>query len=304
MTAGKANTLREVILEAADRFEQAGLGHTQGMPAAIDEAVYLCLSAMGLPLDCDTASFDNVPTPEQRVRIQDYLRQRLELRKPAAYITGYTRFAGYEFYVDERVLIPRSPFAELIANHFRPWLGQHYPHNILDLCTGSGCIAIACAHAFPDARVTAADISTDALEVAAINVQHHGLQQRLTLVESDLFSALQGQRYDLIVSNPPYVSRAEMQELNAEFDYEPALGLVAGEQGLDFVIPILQQAREHLTDHGVLFVELGFSWHALQDALPQVPFMWLEFEFGGEGVFMLTAQQLQDCQPYFDDLKL
>jgi ribosomal protein L3 glutamine methyltransferase len=175
---------------------------------------------------------------------------------------------------------------------------------VLDICTGSGCIAIACACVFPQAAVVAADISSDALAVAAINRDRHVLTERVQLLQSDLFTDVPAQRFDLIVSNPPYVSLDEMRELNSEFDHEPALGLAAGEQGLDIVIPLLRAARDYLADDGVLVVEVGYTWPVLQQALPMVPFMWLEFEHGGEGVFSLTAQQLQEYQAEFDRCQL
>lgn len=292
-------TLRQMIEWGAARFDQAGLGYTHGMPEAIDEAVFLGLSALGLPHDLGAEYFDKPLTEQQKQLVLEFYQQRLA-KKPASYITNRTWFAGLEFYVDERVLIPRSPFAELIANQFAPWVNAGQVARVLDLCTGSGCIAIACAKAFEHAEVVASDVSADALAVAEINIQNHGLAERLQLVQSDLFNDVPTPRYDLIVSNPPYVSLDEMAELNQEFEHEPALGLAAGEHGLDLVIPMLQQAREHLTDDGVLVVEVGYTWPVLQQALPNVPFMWLEFEYGGEGVFTLTAQQLEQYQAEFD----
>lgn len=296
------NTLREAVLSGAGQFEQARLGHYHGMPTAIDEAVYLALSALGLPHDLPAEAFGRSINAEERRRIADYYQQRL-LHKPASYITRSAWFAGLQFYVDERVLIPRSPFAELIGQRFSPWLKAE-PARILDLCTGSGCIAIACAKAFEQARVVASDLSADALAVAQINRERHQLQSRLQLMQSDLFVAIPVQRFDLIVSNPPYVSEQEMRELSAEFDHEPAQGLVAGERGLDIVIPLLQQAGDYLADDGVLVVEVGYTWPVLQEVLPQVPFLWLEFEHGGEGVFLLTAEQLHQHQHDFDNVQL
>ena len=296
------NSLREAILLGAQAFEQAQLGHTHGMPEAIDEAVYLALTALGLAHDSPAETFERELDADDRQKITAFYQQRLQ-RIPASYITRSAWFAGLEFYVDERVLIPRSPFAELIGQRFSPWLRAE-PERILDLCTGSGCIAIACANAFAQAEVVASDLSPDALAVAHINRERHQLQNRLQLIESDLFGQIPPQRFDLIVSNPPYVSEAEMQTLNAEFDHEPAQGLVAGEQGLDIVLPLLRQARDYLSDDGVLIVEVGYTWPVLQQALPRVPFVWLEFEHGGEGVFVLTADQLQQHQADFDALQL
>jgi ribosomal protein L3 glutamine methyltransferase len=206
------------------------------------------------------------------------------------------------FYVDERVLIPRSPMAEIIQHQFSPWVDYDQVHNILDLCTGSGCIAIACAYAFEHALVDASDISTDALAVAEINRQQHGLEDRLQLIKSDLFDSIPDKRYDIIISNPPYVAEHEMQALPAEFDYEPGSALTAGEEGLDLVLPMLAQARDFLTDDGILIVEVGYSKPALEKVLPEVAFFWLDFEFGGDGVFLLTASQLETYQDDFEQL--
>ena len=299
------NTLRDIVLWGADRFAAAGLAHTHGMPAPIDEAAYLALSALDMPLDAPDAAFDRQLSTPERDKILSWYDQRIEDRKPASYITRQANFAGLSFYVDERVLVPRSPFAELIDNRFSPWIDPHRVRRILDLCTGSGCIAIACAHAFPEAEVVATDISADALEVADINRRRHGLELRLQLLQSDLFAEVPDTTpFDLIVSNPPDVSTQEMAELDLEFGHEPALGLAAGKEGLDLVIPMLQQARNYLSDDGVLFVELGYTWPMLQQALPQVPFMWLDFEYGGEGIFTLTAAELAHCQAEFDALQL
>ncbi len=302
MNLQPCHSLREAILYGAQQFEAAQLGHTHGMPEAIDEAVFLALCALGLPHDLPAEDFDRVLSDDDKHRVAEFYRQRLQ-RIPASYITRSAWFAGLEFYVDERVLIPRSPFAELIGQRFSPWLRAE-PSRILDLCTGSGCIAIGCAMVFEQAEVVASDISAEALAVAAINREKHALQERLQLVESDLFAQLPAQRFELIVSNPPYVSQPEMGELDAEFDHEPALGLVAGEQGLDIVLPLLRRAADYLTDDGMLIVEVGYTWPVLQQALPRVPFVWLEFEHGGEGVFVLSAGQLRQHQGDFDALQL
>ncbi len=202
-------------------------------------------------------------------------------------------FAGLPFYVDERVIIPRSPIAELINKHFEPWLEPENVMSVLDLCTGSGCIAIACALALPHARIDAVDLSTDALSVAQKNVEKYDLVDRVRLIESDLFQSIPAEKYDLIISNPPYVSESEWQELPAEYHHEPRLALEAGKEGLDVVSRMLNQAAQHLTENGVLIVEVGNSAMALEKAFPDLPFLWLEFEQGGEGVFLLTAEQLR-----------
>jgi len=294
-------TIRDLIRWGTSQFNAADLGFFQGMPTAIDEAVYLCLSALHLPPDFSDDYFDCVLTMDERLHVLGLFQQRIEQRKPSAYITNEAWFAGLSFYVDERVLIPRSPMAEIIQQQFSLWVSPDQVTNILDLCTGSGCIAIACAYAFEDSQVDASDISTDALAVAEINRQHHGMEERVNLIESDLFESIPDKRYDVIISNPPYVSEQEMKQLPAEFDFEPgSLALTAGEQGLDLVLPILALARDYLTDEGILIVEVGYSKTDLEDALPEVPFFWIDFEFGGDGVFVLTAEQLDAYQADFN----
>lgn len=298
-------TLRDLIRWGTSQFNAAGLSFVQGMPTAIDEAVYLCLSALHLPPDFSVEYFDCVLTMDERLHVLSMFQQRIEQRKPAAYITNEAWFAGFSFYVDERVLIPRSPIAEMIQQQFSLWIDHDQVNNILDLCTGSGCIAIACAYAFEHAKVDASDISADALAVAEINRRDHGLEGRLQLFESDLFESIPEKRYDIIVSNPPYVSLQEMAELPAEFQFEPgALALAAGEAGMDIVVPMLVQARDYLTDDGILVVEVGYSKPALEALLPEVPFFWIDFEYGGEGVFVLTARQLETYQADFERVNI
>ena len=293
-------TLRDLIRWGTSQFNAAGLSFVQGMPTAIDEAVYLCLSALHLPPDFSVEYFDCVLTVDERLHVLNLFQQRIEEHKPSAYITNEAWFAGLSFYVDQRVLIPRSPMAEIIQQQFSLWVSAEQVNNILDLCTGSGCIAIACAYAFELAQVDASDVSSDALAVAEINRQNHALENQLTLIKSNLFESLPAKRYDIIISNPPYVSAQEMQQLPAEFEFEPgSLALAAGETGMDIVLPILQQARDYLTDEGILVVEVGYSQSTLQQILPEVPFFWVDFEFGGEGVFVLTAKQLETYQADF-----
>lgn len=298
-------TLRDLIRWGTSQFNAADLSFVQGMPTAIDEAVYLCLSALHLPPDFSVEYFDCVLTMDERLHVLSMFQQRIEQHKPAAYITNEAWFAGLSFYVDERVLIPRSPIAEMIHQQFSLWIDPDQVNNILDLCTGSGCIAIACAYAFDHAKVDASDISADALAVAEINRRDHGLEDRLQLFESDLFESIPDKRYDIMVSNPPYVSLQEMAELPAEFQFEPgASALAAGEAGMDIVLPILVQARDYLTDDGILVVEVGYSKPALEALLPEVPFFWVDFEYGGEGVFVLTANQLEAYQADFERVNI
>ncbi len=220
-------------------------------------------------------------------------------RTPVPYLTNQAWFAGMPFYVDERVLVPRSPFAELIKKKFSPWLEEPQKvTRILDMCTGSACIAIALAKAFEHAQVDAVDISFDALEVADINITEHMMQDQVFAIQSDVFSGVPGQKYDLIVANPPYVDAEDMADLPEEFHHEPELGLASGDDGLDVTRVILQEAAEHLTDNGLLFVEVGNSMVHMDALYPNAPFTWLEFEHGGLGVFMITKQQLLD---YFAD---
>jgi ribosomal protein L3 glutamine methyltransferase len=300
--ASELATLRDLVRWGLSQFNQAELCFAQGMPTAIDEAVYLCLSALHLPPDFSADYFDCRLTHDEKCRVLEYYRQRLQQHKPAAYITHEAWFAGLAFYVDERVLIPRSPIAELIEQQFSPWVDADRVHAILDLCTGSGCIAIACAYAFESASVVASDVSVDALAVAAINCENHGLNERLELIESDLFAKVPARKFDIIVSNPPYVSSAEMAGLPREFSYEPTTGLEAGADGMAMVRSILKQAKEYLSDDGILVVEVGYSRPTLEQLLPDVPFTWLEFEHGGYGVFLLGAAQLREYQAIFDAL--
>ena len=298
-------TLRDLIRWGTSQFNAAELSFVQGMPEAIDEAVYLCLSALHLPPDFSVDYFDCVLTMDERLQVLDLFHQRIDQHKPSAYITNEAWFSGLNFYVDERVLIPRSPMAEIIQQQFSLWIAPDQVDNILDLCTGSGCIAIACAYAFDEAYVDASDVSADALAVAEINRQNHGLEEQLTLLQSDLFESIADKRYDIIISNPPYVSEPEMTELPAEFDHEPgALALAAGETGMDIVLPMLIQAGDYLTEQGILIVEVGYSQSILEQLLPDVPFFWVDFEFGGEGVFVLTAEQLEKHHEDFKRVKI
>lgn len=286
-------TVEQLIRELADALSAAELSHGHGMDSPVDEAAELVFFAAGLHHDQAPDCYAELLDDAVIGRARDLVQRRIRERVPTAYLTQRMWFAGHEFYVDERVLVPRSPIAELIYAQFQPWFDPAKVRRVLDIGTGSGCIAIACALAFPEARVDAADISADALAVTRINMDRHEVTGRMLAVQSDVFSGLQGERYDLIVSNPPYVSHAEMDELPAEYLREPELGLRAGSDGLDIVRRILAQAEAHLEPHGVLVVEVGDSEVALAEAYPEVPFVWLEFEFGGGGVFVLAAEQLK-----------
>ena len=294
------STARDLIAWGAQRFSSAGLAFEHGTDNAGDEAAALVLHALGISYDQPDSLLDNEVTAAERARIIELLEQRVTTRKPAAYLINEAWFAGLPFYVDERVLVPRSPIAELIEDGFAPWIEPARIHRVLDLCTGSGCIGIACAYAFPDARIDATDISGTVLAVARENVARHDLAGRVQLIESDVFGNLSGNVYDIIVSNPPYVPATEMEQLPDEFLHEPAAGLVAGNDGLDIVVRILKDASRYLAVDGILVVEAGYSQDSLVAQFPEVPFIWLEFEYGGEGVFLLEAAQLAIHQATFD----
>src|SRR5690606_10144839 len=254
-----------------------------------------------LPMDLSAVWWEARLTAREAEAVVKRVRRRIRERLPLPYLTREAWFAGLPFYVDERVLVPRSPIGEIVQRQFEPWLAPESVERILDIGTGSGCIAIACAYAFPGAEVDAVDVSPEALDVARVNVERHRLQQRVTLFQSDLFAALpQDRRYDLIVSNPPYVDALDMSQLPPEYRHEPRLALEAGEDGLDLVRTILREAPARLTEGGILVVEVGNSGPALEAAFPDVPFVWLEFEHGEGEVFLLTAQQLADYRDYFN----
>lgn len=288
------HTIRDLIRWGASQMNAASLHFGHGTDNAIDEAAALVLHALHLPPDLHGDYLQANLLPEEKRAALRLLERRVKERKPAAYLTQRAWFMGLPFYVDERVLVPRSPLAELIERHFAPWLSDsRQVERILDLGTGSGCIGIACAYAFPDAQVDLVDVSADALAVAQRNVAEHGLEEQIEAIQSDLFSALKGRHYDLIISNPPYVDLEEMDNLPPEYHHEPQLGLAAGAQGLDVVAEILRQAADYLKRDGLLIVEVGNAQYALCEAFPDVPFTWLEFERGGQGVFLLNAAQVR-----------
>ncbi|MEW7990602.1 MAG: 50S ribosomal protein L3 N(5)-glutamine methyltransferase [Candidatus Thiodiazotropha sp.] len=286
-------TIADFIRWGASRFAEARLFFGHGTDNALDEAAALVLGALHLPPDLPASWFGSHLTAAERERVSDLIARRIEERIPLPYLLGEAWFAGMRFHVNERVLIPRSPIAELIERGYSPWLEPAAPQ-ILDLCCGSGCIGIASAAYLPDSQVDLVDISTDVLVVAQQNIAEYGLQARVAVHRSDLFEDLPPKQYDLIVSNPPYVGEAEMEELPAEYRHEPVLALQANENGLEIVQRILRQAGRYLTPQGILIVEVGNSAGLVVDRYPQLPFVWLDFERGGEGVFLLTAADLAE----------
>lgn len=290
MNTLKTGTAREVLEQMSEAFDAAELYFGHGTDNAWDEACWLLETALrrqGL----QELTADTPLSTSDLVEAEKLFNARIATRKPLAYLLKEAWFCGLPFYVDERVLVPRSPFAELIDNRFEPLL-TNAPRRILDLCTGGGCIGIACALAFPEAEVVLSDISADALDVARINVEKHGLQKRVQLAQSDLFANIAG-TFDLIVSNPPYVGIDEYRELPDEYLREPQLGLVTDADGIGIPLRILDQAAAFLNPEGMLFLETGATWPLLAEARPDLPFLWLEFEHGGEGICALRREQLR-----------
>lgn len=289
-------TLRDFLRWAVSRFNEVGLHFGHGTQNAYDEAAYLLLHALHLPLDRMEPFLDAALTESERKTVFALLNRRIDERIPAAYLTHEAWLGDFPFYVDERVIVPRSHIAELLLDEsLAPWVSD--PDAVvsaLDLCTGSGCLAILLAHAFPNARIDAADISTDALEVAARNVAEYQLGNRIELIRSDLFANLSGRSYELIISNPPYVTGASMRVLPAEYRHEPALALASGEDGLDAVRDIIARSRAHLKPNGILAVEVGGNRAIVEMAFPHLGFTWLESENGEGMVFLLSREQLPE----------
>ncbi len=287
-----SSTLDKLLFEISQVFEAANLNYTHGTETAWDEAAWLLASVLDISPQAEKLDIDTPISNDQEQRIREIASARISSRKPLAYLINSAWFCGLEFFVDERVIVPRSPIAELIANNFSPWLIDT-PWRILDLCTGGGCIAIACAIQYSQASVTASDISQDALDVARVNIDRYKLGDRIDLVRSDIFEDLPAQQFDLIVCNPPYVDADDMAVLPEEHRHEPLLALAAGKDGLSFVDRMLRTAGNFLSPQGVLVCEVGNSEIALCKAYPTVPFTWIDFEHGGHGVFILDANELQ-----------
>ncbi len=285
-------SVRDLVRWGASRFAEAGLHFGHGTDNALDEAYFLTLHALHLPFDLPTVYLEAAVTPRERDAVLRLLRLRVSSRKPAAYLLGRMRFAGLEFEVDERVLIPRSPIGELIERGFEPWL-QLEPARVLDLCAGSGCIGIATAIALADAQVDLAEIDAGALSVCRRNIERHGLASRVHALRSDVYDGLGDARYELIVANPPYVPDAEWRALQPEYRHEPRLALAAGEDGMDIVARILEGAVERLQPQGVLICEVGGSVAEFEARWPRLPVTWIEFERGGDGVFVIGREDLQ-----------
>jgi len=287
-------TIRDWLRYAVSRFEASDIFYGHGTDNAYDEAVWLIMSGLHLPHDTLNNFLDAKLTSDERAKLAGFIEQRISKHTPTAYLLKEAWLQGYKFYVDERVLIPRSFIAELLVNDgLQPWI--EYPELITsaaDICTGSGCLGVLLADAFPDASVDVVDISPDAIDVCNINIANYGLQDRITAIQSDMFSALKGKQYDVIISNPPYVDAPSMAELPAEYRNEPQLALGSGIAGLDHTHTILREAANHLNDDGILIVEIGHNREALLEAYPNLPFIWLEVSSGDEFVFLLTKSQL------------
>lgn len=293
------NTIRDFIRWAVTHFTQNELVYGHGTDNAWDEAVNLVLTVLNLPPDIDNRVLAARLTPAEKLAIIELVKARIDKRIPVAYLVNEAWFGGYRFYVDQRVIIPRSPIAELIEDEFSPWVEEGGISTILDLCTGSGCIGITCALSFDNVEVDAVDISADALAVAKINVDQYGVEEQVHLIESDLFSALGDKKYDVIVSNPPYVASFEYDKLPDEYHQEPKQALISEEDGLAIVKRILMEADQYLTPRGILIVEVGLAQERLEALFEGVPFTWLQFDRGGEGVLLLTVDELKEFKTLF-----
>ncbi len=287
------HSIKDYLRWVYSNFNRSDIFFGHGQDNPWDETVQLVLGGLQLPLDIPTDLYEGRLTQSERQRVITLLIARLSQRIPTAYLINSAWFCGLEFYVDERVLIPRSPIGELIQNRFAGLIRRE-PKRILDMCTGSGCIAIACADYFSEAEVDAVDLSVDALNVAEFNIERHRMTERVFPLQSDLFEQLPQEQYDLIVTNPPYVDQEDIDDMPAEFHHEPMMALEAGQDGLILVKRILAQAADYLTDDGVLICEVGNSMVHLIEQYPSVPFKWIDFKQGGDGVFALTKTQLRE----------
>lgn len=291
-------TIRDWLRFTVSQFEEAEIFFGHGTDNSYDEAVWLVMSALHLPHDTLNNFLDAVITEQERKHLAHLIEQRITKRTPTAYLVREAWLRGFKFYVDERVIVPRSFIAELLEPNELPWALQEwieYPeliHSAADICTGSGCLGILLANAFPDAEIDLVDISPDAIAVANINIDNYGLNEQITAIQSDMFTALQGKTYDLIISNPPYVDAPSMATLPLEYQNEPQLALGSGSDGLDHTHTILREAANYLNDDGILIVEIGHNRDALLDAYPDLAFTWLTVESGNQYVFLLTKEQL------------
>lgn len=290
--SSELSTIIDFIRFGASRFGAAGLTFGHSYDNALDEATQLVLHALHLPHDLNPTFGQARLTSEEKLDVLQLFERRIEERIPACYLTGEAWFAGLSFLSDPRALVPRSPIAELIEAGYEPWLGGREVHRVLDLCTGSGCIGIATAVYQPNWQVDLVDLSEDALALANENIERFQMDERVQAIQSDLFAALDGQRYELIVSNPPYVTLDEVAALPEEYAYEPELGLRAGDDGLDLALRILRDAPNYLSDNGLLICEVGESERALVQLLPEVPFAWVEFKVGQMGIFVVERGDL------------
>lgn len=288
-------SVRDFLRYASSRFAASPLYFGHGTDNVWDEAVHLVMRSLNLPLENNTLFLDARLVREERQLIHERIDRRINERVPLAYLLGEAWFMGMPFHVDERVLVPRSPIGELLEKGLQPWLGDKAVGRVLDLCTGSGCIGIGAASVFDEAEVDLSDISTDALEVAASNIELHGVCDRVRTVQSDVFANIDGQ-YDVILSNPPYVDAEDLAAMPDEYRHEPELGLAAGSDGLEIAHRIIAEAANHLTPGGLLVVEVGNSWVALDELYPDLPLTWLDFENGGDGVFLVSAEDLRQWQ--------
>ena len=289
--AHELHSIQDFLRWTYSTFNRADIYYGHGYDNAWDESLQLVLGGLQLPLDLPTELFQSRLTPSEKETLVQLVLARIQQRVPVAYLTNSAWFCGHEFYVDERTIIPRSPISALIQDRFEGLLDA-VPQRILDLCTGGGCIAIACAYAFPEAEVDAVDLSFDALNVAEINIERHQLAHRVFPIQSDLFANIEGQKYDLIVTNPPYVDEKDLAEMPEEFHFEPELALGSGMDGLDITKQILKQAPNYLTENGLLVCEVGNSMVSLIEQYPEVPFEWVELKNGGLGVFALRYKEL------------